>query len=462
MQPNDTICAISTAPGNGAIAIIRLSGPATFDILQTLWKGKPLNEMPTHTAHLGTILDPEGNPLDQAVITVFRGPRSFTGEDTAEISVHGSTYIQRELLNNLCKAGSRLAEPGEFTRRAFASGRLDLSQAEAVADIIAARSRASHRLALTQLSGNVSNRIEQLRQQLIDLASLLELELDFSEEEVEFASRERLRQLASELTSQIETLERSFSLGNAIKEGIPVAITGPTNAGKSSLLNRILDDERAIVSDIHGTTRDTIEETREIGKYLFRFIDTAGLRRTDDAIEQIGIQRSHDAINRSAITVYLNDINQPLDEENLADIPPTSKLIIALNKTDLPAGEQAELTATQASQIASTRPSTQLIRISAKSGDSVQQLLDLLTETIDREFQQSQADVIITNARQAQALRHAAHSAQRILDSLDAQLPPELTAQDVRETIHHLSTITGQITTADLLQTIFSRFCIGK
>lgn len=291
----DTICAISTPPGVGGIAVIRISGPQAIAVADRVWHGKSLSETAGHTARFGRITDPSrgGEMLDEAVATVFRAPASFTGEDVVELSVHGSRYVQRRLLEMLTGNGARLAEAGEFTRRAFANGKMDLAQAEAVADVIASNSRASHRLAASQMKGCFSRRLEELRDKLLDLASLLELELDFSEEEVEFASRERLREIATEIHSEVSRLEKSFSAGSAIKDGIPVAIVGPTNAGKSSLLNLLLGEDRAIVSDIHGTTRDTIEDTLEIGDYLFRFIDTAGLRDTSDPIEALEIGRAH-------------------------------------------------------------------------------------------------------------------------------------------------------------------------
>ncbi len=281
---NDTICAISTPHGTGGIAVARISGPDAIAITDKIWKGKPLENAPTHTAHLGEIIDTNGEVLDQGVATIFRSPKSYTTEDTVEISVHGSIWIQRELINTLVKAGARIAERGEFTQRAFAAGRFDLAEAEAVADLISSSSRAAHRIAMNQMRGSVSRRLETLRNSLIELASLLELELDFSEEDVEFASRDRLTALAIETKEEIQRLVATFNTGAAIKNGIPIAITGKTNAGKSSLLNALLGDDRAIVSDIHGTTRDIVEDTIEIGDYLVRFQDTAGLRHTDDEI----------------------------------------------------------------------------------------------------------------------------------------------------------------------------------
>ena len=375
-ESTDTICAISTPPGIGGIAVARISGPQAITIAQSRWKGKSLIEAASHTAHLGTVIDTRGEDLDEAVATVFRAPRSFTGEDVVEISVHGSKYVQRELLDTLMQGGARLAEPGEFTRRAFIAGKMDLAEAEAVADVIASNSRAAHRIAVSQMKGGFSRQLEALRAQLVDIAALLELELDFSEEDVEFASRSQLRELATRLHDEITRLHRSFTAGNAIKEGIPVAITGPTNAGKSSLLNALLGDDRAIVSDIHGTTRDTVEGTLEIGDFLFRFIDTAGLRDTTDAIERIGIERSHRAIADARIVIALADITAPLDADALtAAAPPSAEpphLIIALNKTDLGVSEK---TAASARDFAQTLPSpAPVITISAATGDGLAHL----------------------------------------------------------------------------------------
>ncbi|MCC8174871.1 MAG: tRNA uridine-5-carboxymethylaminomethyl(34) synthesis GTPase MnmE, partial [Bacteroidales bacterium] len=315
-EVNDTICAISTPPGVGGIAVARVSGPLAIDCVSKIWKGTDLHQVKSHTAHLGDILEArDGASLDQAVVTIFRAPRSFTGEDTVEISVHGSQYVQRELIKLLTEAGARLAGPGEFTRRAFASGRFDLAEAEAVADLIAARSRSAHRLAMSQMRGQLTQRLDQLRDQLIELASLLELELDFSEEDVEFASRSRLASLANDTIAEVEHLLATFSTGQAIKQGIPVAIVGATNAGKSTLLNLLVGDDRAIVSDIHGTTRDTVEDTVEIHGALYRIIDTAGIRDTADPIEALGIERSRQAVARARVVIALLDSTAPLDPQ---------------------------------------------------------------------------------------------------------------------------------------------------
>lgn len=444
---NDTICAISTPPGVGGIAVIRVSGPDAISITSKSWKGKNLETAPSHTAHLGTIIDLDNSTLDQAVATIYRAPHSFTGQDTVEISTHGSRYIQRRLIEILIANGCRLAEPGEFTRLAFSTGKLDLAQAEAVADMIASNSRASHRLAVKQMTGGISERLSQLREQLIELASLLELELDFSEEDVEFASRQRLKDISAGIRSEISGLLNTFTAGNAIKEGIPVAIVGATNAGKSSLLNTLLADDRSIVSDIHGTTRDTIEETTTIGDYLFRFIDTAGLRQTTDKIEQLGIQRSLNAISRSSIIINVIDTVSPAPV-NLDNIPADATIITALNKTDISPAPQSA--------------STDRIPISAKTGEGIDALKSALITAAQNMTGTSDSDIIITNARHAQALSHALESINRVIEGLEVDLSGDLIAQDLRETLHHLATITGQITTPDLLATIFTRFCIGK
>lgn len=316
LNDSDTICAVSTPSGVGGIAVVRVSGKDALNIVDKIWCGKRLSEVRSHSAHLGDIADPEDSatPLDTAVATVFRGPASFTGEDVVELSVHGSKWIQRELVNLLVRSGCRTACPGEFTQRAFANGRLDLAQAEAVADVIASSSRSAHRLTASQMRGDFSKSISTLRDKLIEIASLLELELDFSEEDVEFASRSKLRALAEKLHENISRLAASFSTGCAIKDGVPVAIVGEPNVGKSTLLNALLNDSRAIVSDIPGTTRDTIEDTIEINGVLYRFIDTAGIRKTDDSIENLGIERSYDAIGKARIVLWLITPDMTEDE----------------------------------------------------------------------------------------------------------------------------------------------------
>ena len=474
---NDTICAISTPPGVGGIAVIRISGPQAIEIAERIWSGTPLTQAKARTLHTGMITDPanNGEMLDQAVAAIFHAPASFTGEDTVELSVHGSRYVQQRLLEILCDNGCRLALPGEFTRRAFANGKIDLAQAEAIADVIASESRAAHRLAASQMKGQFSARLNRLRDKLLEIASLLELELDFSEEEVEFASRSRLTALAQDLHSELTRLADSFAAGNAIKQGIPVAIIGPTNAGKSSLLNLILGQQRAIVSDIHGTTRDTIEDTLAIGDYTFRFIDTAGLRHTDDPIENLGIKRTRQAAANAAITLLVVDATRPLpspadlalpadsdtDSDSNADAgshtaEDTRPVILLLNKTDLPG-------------VITTLPTplpyraTDIIPFSAHTGEGHDTLLQQLKKHAKAlSGDNTQDTILVTNLRHAQALQAAAETTAALLAGLSANIPGDLLAQDLRATIHHLSTITGTLTTPDILTTIFSRFCVGK
>lgn len=459
---DSTICAVSTPPGCGGIAVVRISGPKAIEIADSVWKGRSLLGVPTHTARLGTVLDSENRPLDEAVATVFRAPKSFTGQDTVEFSVHGSRWIQREAVLSLIAHGARAAEPGEFTRRAFASGRLDLSQAEAVADLIASSSRAAARIALGQMRGGISSRLTALRERLTKLAALLELELDFSEEDVEFASRDRLIADTEEILAEINRLLNSYSSGAAIKDGIPVAIAGATNAGKSSLLNALLGEERAIVSDIHGTTRDTVEDTLEIDEFLFRFIDTAGIRHTDDTIERLGIERSRLALASARIILHVIDSTAP-SPVSLDDAPSDARIITVYNKTDIADRATYSSDDTIAISAPASAADGTSIAISAQTGQGLDDLRRLIADTARRDTAAGDEDaILITNARHADALRSAAGSARALLDGLRTTTPADLLAQDLRETLHHLATITGQITTTDILTTIFQNFCIGK
>lgn len=456
----DTICAVATAPGTAGIAVVRVSGPQAFTICDTLWRGKKLSDCQSHTAHLGTVRDTDATVLDQAVATVFRGPHSYTGEDVVELSVHGSPYVQYRLIELLCKAGARLAEPGEFTRRAFTAGNIDLSQAEAIADLIAARSRAAHHVAVNQLRGGITRRLLQLREQLVDLSALLELELDFSEEDVEFADRTRLIALAEEINREVTRLHGTYSRGQAIRDGIPVAIAGPTNAGKSSLLNALVGDDRAIVSDVHGTTRDTVEDTLTLGDHLVRIIDTAGLRATTDTVELIGQERTRAALTRAALRliVLAADDSRPLP----ADLDAAENTIFVVNKTDV---------ASPAAVIEKIRErygaEAVIVAVSALTGDGLSTLEKKLTETLDAMTGNVAADLIITNARQAQALADAAASSAAVIAALRTGISADLVAMDLRDTVAHLSSLlttadADPVTSATVLSAIFSRFCIGK
>lgn len=474
-----TITAISTPHGTGGIAVVRLSGPQAFEIADRAWKGAPIAEAATHTAHLGTITDADGSALDQAVATVFRAPRSFTGEDTVEFSVHGSKWIQRKVVERLIALGARAAEPGEFSRRAFLNGRLDLAQAEGVADLIAASSRAAHRLAMSQVSGTFSSRLNSLRDSLVELASLLELELDFSEEDVEFADRARLRDITHQTLAMTERLASTYAAGRAFKEGVPVAIAGAPNAGKSTLLNRLLGEDKAIVSDIPGTTRDVIEDTREIGGVLFRFFDTAGLRDTSETVERIGIERARDIIGRAAIVLWLIDasascLSQRLEETEVQIAAhPQAQHIILFTKADKTAGgmpgdaadvrsKTAEMRSKRASMPGETDGiEAGSLRISAKEDLNIDTLEAALVAAAKSEHDPD-AELIVTNARHHAALLAGAESLRRVDEGLASGLPADLIAQDVRESLHHLGLLTGAVTTDTLLGTIFSRFCIGK
>lgn len=489
---NDTICAVSTPHGIGGIAVIRISGPKAIEVTSALWKGKNLQNVPSHTAHLGTVNDHEGEFLDQAVATVFRAPRSFTGEDVVELSVHGSLYVQQRLVEALCHSGARLAEAGEFTRRAFVSGKMDLVEAEGIADMLAARTQAAHRLAASQMRGGMSECINGLRDRLIELASLLELELDFSEEDVEFAPRAELAEKAQSIVDEVTCLLDTYNAGNAIRNGIPVAIVGNTNAGKSSLLNAILNEDRAIVSNIHGTTRDVVEDTITLNGLTFRLLDTAGFRTTDDPIEQLGIARSQKAIDTASIILHVqspdtsttpailppqentptttvssqpipNEISsqtipsdissQPIPGEISSQTIPSDKTVIIVhNKSDLtPNNPKQPTTGTHFPEIT----------ISAKTGQGIPALIDLLTAH-GRRLTEIQGDIAITNLRHKESLTAAKTSALQVLQAIETGLPTVLTAQHLRDTISHLSRLTGAITDQTLLTTIFTRFCIGK
>ena len=459
-----TICAISTPHGTGGIAVIRISGPQAISYTSQCWKGAPIADMASHTAHLGNILFADGQMLDQVVLTIFRAPNTFTGEDVIEISCHGSMWIQQQIVNRLIECGCQAASAGEFTQRAFANHRIDLSQAEAIADVIAASSRAAHRIAINQMRGAFSNQLADLRTQLLDFVSLIELELDFSEEEVEFADRTQLLTLANHILDIITRLADSFATGNVIKNGLPVAIAGETNAGKSTLLNYLLHDDRALVSNIHGTTRDVIEDTITLGGTLFRFIDTAGIRHTHDTIEAMGIERTFKKINEAQLVLWLIDGTNPpqhLAQLSTEILPHTTgkQLIAVVNKDDCLNDEQRQAITDALTQL--LPPDAQHIFISAKQQTALTQLQNMLIEAAALP-EADESQVIVTNARHYQALTRAQQALQRAIQGLTDGLSGDFVSQDIREAMHYLGEITGEITTHDILGNIFSRFCIGK
>lgn len=458
----DTIAALSTAPGVGAIAVIRLSGKDAFKICSKVFRKTKSNlsdvtKFESHTAHRGEIVH-NNIVIDEVVLTVFKAPNSYTGENVAEISCHGSKYIQEQLLHLLVKQGARLANAGEFTFRAFLNGKFDLSQAEAVADLIASHSATSHHVAIQQMRGGFSSKIKILRDNLVNFASLMELELDFSEEDVEFASRRELKNLIFSLQNIIQKLIRSFELGNVIKNGVPVCIAGRPNAGKSTLLNALLNEERAIVSDIPGTTRDTIEDEIVIEGVRFRFIDTAGLRTTTDAIETAGIERTRRAMKQASIVIYLFDVHElsasdlQKELEEVQQHVNGAEFILAGNKIDK---EDIDYTRREFSHF------KDMIFISSKEGTNLEELKTKLLDIFD-ERSANIPETIITNARHVEALQATSDALARVSDGLDKKVSGELIATDIRTALHHLGTITGEITTDDLLQNIFSKFCIGK
>lgn len=473
----DTICAISTPQGMGGIAVVRVSGDRAIDIVSTRWQGKPLDQCDSHTVHLGHIIDSQGNLLDEVVLTLYRNPRSFTGEDVIEIACHGSTWIQQQLVSTLIDAGCRAAAGGEFTRRAFANGRLDLSQAEAVADVIASQSQAAHRVAMNQMRGKFSRELSDLRDRLIHFVSLMELELDFSEEDVTFADRSSVIALASEIHAVISRLADSYQAGNVIKNGLPVAIVGQTNAGKSTLLNALLHDDRALVSDIQGTTRDVIEDTITVGGTMFRFIDTAGLRDTDDTVESMGIERSWTSLERARIVLWVIDATASESEiaELASKILPRcegKQLIAVINKADLLPSAQSLPSSQDSGQCAAQLgcavklqhllpQGTRSIAISALQEGDVERLQQLILEAAALPTVGEDA-VIVTNARHYQALVRAKEALTRAIEALHMGISGDLVSQDIRETLHYLGEITGEITTQDILGEIFSHFCIGK
>ena len=452
---NDTICALATAPG-GALGIIRVSGPDAFVAVSSLCSVR-CNAVAANTIHYTHLVEYDAasqhqNIIDEAMVSVFKAPHSYTGEDSVEISCHGSRYILNKVLELLIQHGCRMAEPGEFTQRAFLNGKMDLSQAEAVADLIASTNKATHDIAMSQLRGHFSSQLAQLREQLLKLTSLLELELDFSDhEDLEFADRTELSSIANKIDKHITQLAHSFEIGNALKQGIPVAIVGKTNVGKSTLLNRLLKDDRAIVSDIHGTTRDTIEDTMDIQGVTFRFIDTAGIRQTTDQVEQIGIERTFQAIQKARIVLWLID-QQPSTKEinELTERTNNKKLIIVINKIDKADNNSYNLL---------NHP---FVAISAKHGTGIETLEQAIYEAADIPTL-TENDIIVTNARHYEALVRAHEHIQRVIDGLQMQLSGDLLSEDLRLTLDTLAEITGgQITPNEVLGNIFKNFCVGK
>lgn len=458
---NDTIAALSTAPGVGAIAIIRLNGKDAFKICSNIFRKKnskstDVSKLDSHTAHYGDIVH-KSILIDNAVLTVFKGPNSFTGENIVEIACHGSQYIQEQLLYLLVKEGARLATAGEFTFRAFLNGKFDLSQAEAVADLISSHSATSHHVAMQQMRGGFSNKIKVLRDNLINFASLVELELDFSEEDVEFASKSELKKLVLSMQSIIDKLIRSFELGNVIKNGVPVCIAGKPNAGKSTLLNGLLDEDRAIVSDIPGTTRDTIEDEIVIEGVRFRFIDTAGLRNTTDSIESMGVARTYEKMKEASVVIYLFDVHELSSTELQKELDELkqhtqAEIIVVGNKIDK---EDVAYTKKEFSHF------KDILFISAKEKLNLEELKVKLIEIFDKKSA-TIPETIITNARHVEALQQTFNALNRVIEGLDKKLSGELIASDIRDALHHLGLITGEVSTDDLLKNIFGRFCIGK
>ena len=463
IKMNDTICALATAPG-GALGIIRISGAQALGILSRIFS-KDLTKAQANTIHYGHIVEcdagephhhpyqhPHQQVIDEVLVSVFRAPHSYTGEDSAEISCHGSRYILNKVLELLCQQGCRMAQPGEYTQRAFLNSKMDLSQAEAVADLIAASNQASHHIAMSQLRGGFSSQLATLREQLLKLTSLLELELDFSDhEDLEFADRSELMSIAKEIDNHITNLAHTFETGQAIKQGIPVAIVGKTNVGKSTLLNRLLHEERAIVSNVHGTTRDTIEDTIDLQGITFRFIDTAGIRQTTDEVEQIGIERTYASIQKARIVIWMVD-SEPSQEElsKMMLLSENKQLIIVRNKID------------KAESKSFTLVKIPLIKISAKHGDHLDDLEQAIVQAADIPAL-SDSEVIVTNARHYDALLRAQGHLQRVLDGLQKQLSGDLLSEDLRLTLDTLAEITGgQITTNEVLGNIFTHFCVGK
>ncbi|MDC6389754.1 tRNA uridine-5-carboxymethylaminomethyl(34) synthesis GTPase MnmE [Maribacter sp. PR1] len=468
MNRNETIIALATASGAGAIAVIRISGARAITIGSALFKsvsGKNLANQKTHTIHLGHIVDGE-KILDQVLVSLFKGPNSYTGENVLEISCHGSPFIQQEIIQLFLRNGCRMAEAGEFTLQAFLNGKMDLSQAEAVADLIASDNAANHQIAMQQMRGGFSNEIQKLRQELLNFASLIELELDFAEEDVEFADRTQFKTLVNKIQEVLKRLINSFAIGNVIKNGIPVAIVGEPNVGKSTLLNALLNEERAIVSDIAGTTRDSIEDEINIGGIGFRFIDTAGIRETQDVVESIGIKKTFEKIAQSQVVILLVDgatlqkealLGDRLkliasEAEKIRNKQPGKPFILLVNKADV-------LTENQEKEIKNVLTDSQFI--SAKTGMGIEALQSQLLEFVNTGALRNN-ETIVTNSRHYDSLIRALEAIEKVQAGMDEELPSDLMAIDVKETLYHLGEITGEVTNDELLGNIFANFCIGK
>ena len=446
----DTICALATPPG-GAIAVVRVSGPDAVAITGSIFS-KPLEKALGYTLHFGQIKDMDGKELDDVLVSVFRAPHSYTGEDSTEISLHGSSYIVKNLLESLIWAGARQAEPGEFTMRAFMNGKLDLSQAEAVADLISSSTQATHQMAMSQMRGEFSQELKDLQGQLLHLTSLLELELDFNDQDVEFANRKEHAELMEKIEKHIKELADSFQMGNAIKNGIPVAIIGAPNVGKSTLLNALVGEERAIVSNIQGTTRDLIEDTTQIGGITFRFIDTAGIRSTQSKLERMGIERSIQAAERAKIILLLTESNQPFPDIDFRDDQIVMQVI---NKCDM--------TLPSSSYLYHRQPDSRLFHISAANGDGLDLLRNALVKEVSLPTNLDDTHAIVTNVRHYNALKQALKALRRAKKAFADQTPTDLVAEDLRGCLHHLGEITGsEITSEDVLHNIFANFCVGK
>ena len=484
IKNEDTICAPATVPGTGAISVIRVSGPDALTIADKVvaCRKGTIAEAAGYTMKFGTISDASGAIVDEVLVSVFRAPHSYTGENSVEISCHASSFIATSIMNLLYDAGARAAEPGEFTQRAFLNGKMDLAQAEAVADVIASQNAAAHRIAFKQMKGGFSSELRAMRSELLELVSLMELELDFSEEEVEFADRSKLDHLMTALIAHISRLIDSFKLGNAIKNGVPVAIAGATNTGKSTLLNALLGEDRAIVSDVHGTTRDTIEETLNIDGVMFRFIDTAGLRETTEVVEKIGIERTFKKISEASVVLGMVDLTRDFEStcETVREIVEkvdfsSQKLVFLLNKTDVcPVNKNVNIVNYIVSLLDSLGISSSLVSddalegaavaivpISAKTGSGIDVLRSILAAS-QRDLLGDSDTTLVTNQRHVQALSDARTSLLRAQDGLATGIPTDLVSQDIRECIYALSSISGEISAQDVLINIFSNFCIGK